>query len=134
MQMIVPFICGFLSRLDGVGERDRFLKFFPCKIPGINYMRYAIGLFVWAVTMDPVYILTYGAAASIPWGEKHEYMKHGLLSWMIIGYIWGMASLSFGYAVWMMALVTIAKWFEIDQSYFEFFVIGMGSTLWVWFK
>jgi hypothetical protein len=121
--------CGICSRLDGIGDGDDFIPGLHIfKDGGINYARYMIALFAWAVTGQWIYGLTYALAISVPWGEKHWWMKFGLWSWFGIGFIYGIASLSPLFALWLASLVVILKFYEIDQAYFEV-LLGMGCML-----
>lgn len=127
--------CGTLFRLDGVGAGDNFLpgvKLF--RQGGINYARYGIAAFAFASTLDPWHAAAYALAASIPYGEKHWWMKGGLVSWFLIGALWGGASLNWGMAVWLGVAVVIAKLCDLDQAWLEFGVLGCGSMLWTAFK
>lgn len=129
---LAVLMSGFLFRIDGWGSGDSFLPVWPYKnfrSGGINYTRYLIGILVWAVTHNFIYIFSYALAASIPYGEKHPWMKYGLLSWFIIGAMWGYASLNWGMALWLGCVVVIAKKLDLDWAITEFFVFGCGSTL-----
>jgi hypothetical protein len=91
LSSLAVLICGFLFRLDGWGRGDSFLPFWPYKnfkSGGINYSRYAIGFVVFGITHNPLHILSYALAASIPYGEKHIWMRYGIISWFVIGFIW----------------------------------------------
>ena len=119
---MLPIMSGILYRLDGFGKGDGFLPFWPFNkwtSGGVNYTRYAIGLFVAAWTWNWVYILTYGIASSIPYGEKHWWMKAGLISWFGIGFIWGIASLSLPMALWLGFITVVMKIFDTDHAVFE---------------
>ena len=137
LNLIAVILCGICFRLDGKGVDDPcFLPFRPfnnMKGVSLNYARYAIGFIVFSVTLNPLHIASYALAASIPYGEKHWWMKYGLLSWFGIGIIWGMASLSWGVALWLGCLLVIVKKYRLDWSLTEFFVLGCGSTLWLLF-
>lgn len=131
---LAVLMSGFLFRIDGWGRGDSFLPFWPYKSfrsGGINYTRYLIGFVVWAATHNPIYVISYALAASIPYGEKHAWMKYGLWSWFLIGFIWGYASLNPWFALWLGCLVTIVKKYDLDWAITEFFVFGVGSTIWM---
>ena len=112
--------CGICSRLDGIGDGDDFVPGLSIfNGGGINYARYAIGLFAYAITLNPIYLITFSLAVSIPWGEKHWWMKYGLRSWFFIGFVWGLASLSSLFALWLASLVVILKYYDINHAWFE---------------
>lgn len=137
LNLIAVIGCGVLFRLDGWGKNDGFLPFWPfnkLRSGGINYARYGIPLVVWIVTHNPWYLLSYGVVISIPYGEKHFWMKYKLASWWFIGILFGIASLHPGFALWFSCIVVIAKRFNLDHSLLEFFVLGIGSTLWLLFR
>jgi hypothetical protein len=92
-----------------------------------------LGLFAYAITLNPVYLITYSIAVSIPWGEKHWWMKYGLWSWFLVGFAWGLASLSPLFALWLASLVVILKYYNINHAWFEI-IIGMGCMLGVVIK
>jgi len=126
----LPIIAGVLGRLDGFGGLpDRFLPLgifnkWPKK--GINYTRYLIGLFIWVYTMNWIYILTYALAVSVPYGEKHWWMKAGLVSWFGIGLIYGIASLSWANALFCGMLLVAFKFYDMDQAWLELSFYGLG--------
>lgn len=138
LNFIRVLFCGVLFRLDGWGKGDGFLAVYPfCnwRSGGVNYSRYFIGFVVFGTTLNPLHILSYSIAAAIPYGENHWWMKKGLLSWFCIGALWGAASLSWGVSLWLGCLMVLVKKYKLDWSLTEFFILGMGSTLWLlWYK
>ena len=137
MNALVVVLNSFLYRLDGWGGGDGFLPISPFskwRCGGINYTRYAIGLAVWACTCNPVYLLTYSIAVSVPYGEKHWWMRYGLWSWFGIGLIWGGASLNHLYALFMASVVVITKYYDLDQAWWEFGIMGGLGTAWLLIK
>ena len=138
INILAVIFCGVATRLDGKGKDDpTFLPFSPFnRMYGwsLNYARYAIGPIVCAITHNPWHLVTYTLASSIPYGEKHPWMRYGTLSWFGIGLIWGGASLSWGVALWLGLVVSVSKMFDIDQANLEFFVLGCGSVSWLLFK
>lgn len=136
MSILAVILCGILYRLDGWGQNDTLLPFWPfnkLKFGGVNYARYAIAPVVFACTHNPLHLLSYTIAVSIPYGEKHWWMWYGSVSWFGIGLILGLASLSWGVGLWMGAIVAVAKFYNLDEAIFETFVLGMGSTAWLLF-
>lgn len=137
MNFLTVIFCGVLFRLDGKGSDDpTFLPFWPfdnLKGVSLNYARYAIAPIVFAITHNPLHLILYTVAIGVPYGERHWYMKWGVMSWFLYGALLGAASLSWGMSLWLGCVVAIAKKFDIDQSLLEFFVLGMGSTLWLCF-
>jgi hypothetical protein len=136
MSWIVVLINGILGRIDGWGKGDGFLPFWPLnklRVGGINYTRYLIGLTIFLLTWNWIYLVTYAIAASIPYGEKHWWMKYGVLSWFLIGAIFGGASLSWANTLWVGMLVIAMKFWDTDQAVFEFMFYSLG-TLWVVFR
>ena len=129
MNWLIPIISAFLYRIDGWGEGDNFLPFIKAKWGGLNYTRYVIVLVIALITHNWWYALTYGIATSIPYGEKHWWMKYGLVSWYLIGFIWGLASLDLAFALWLGFIVVIAKAYDIDHSLWEFFIMGGFGTI-----
>ena len=139
MGYLIVLFNGMLFRLDGWGKGDSFLPFKPFTLPswkigGINYTRYAIGAVIALYLHSWVYLATYAIAASIPYGEKHWWMKFGIVSWFVIGAIWGGASLSWGMALWMGVIVAIVKIMDIDWAWVEFGIFGILGSIWVLFK
>lgn len=136
LDILAVLFCGILFRLDGWGKGDGFLNvpyLRNIKWGGINYARYAIPCVVFGATLNPLYLLSFGIAVSIPYGEKHWWMKCGLVSWFLYGALLGAASLSWGISLWLGCVVVIAKKYDLDHSLLEFFVLGCGSTLWLLF-
>ena len=134
MTWIIPIFSGIAYRLDGWGDGDSFLNLWPFKYirgRGLNYSRYAIGFVIWAITGHWIYALTYSIAVSLPYGEKHWWMKFGYISWFFIGALFGAASLSWGNALWCGMLVLIMKFFDTDQSIFEFLIGSLGTLFFV---
>ena len=135
--ILAVIACGVLFRLDGWGKGDGFLNlpyFNKLRSGGMNYARYAIAPIVFAVTLNPLHLLSYTIAISVPYGEKHSWMKFGLISWFMYGALLGAASLSWGVSLWLGCLLVLAKKYRLDWSLTEFFVLGMGSTLFLAFK
>jgi len=129
MIYLIPFISAFLYRLDGVGDGDRFLCFLPWKIRGVNYARYAIGPVIALITHNWFYLVSYTIAVSIPYGEKHSWMKFGLLSWWVMGFIFGLASLNLSVGLWLGFVIAVMKEFDVNQSILEFFGFGFLGTI-----
>lgn len=137
MNYLAILICGILFRLDGWGKGDGFLPIRPfdkLRMGGFNYARYLIAAMVFLVSNNPWHLLTYTIASSIPYGEKHWWMKYGIVSWFLIGTMWGAASLHIGMMLWMGCAIAIAKSFDMDQAWLEFGMFGIGSTIWLAFK
>lgn len=135
MNFLIPIISGILGRLDGWGDGDPFLNIWPFKYirgRGINYSRYAIGFVIWAITGHWIYALTYPLAVALPYGEKHWWMQAGILSWFMIGALYGAASLSWGNALFCGMLVVGMKFFDTDQSIFEFLFYSLGTIIFIW--
>jgi len=142
--MIILLVSSVLYRLDGWGKDDRFLPFL--KWPqwgGVNYTRYLIGVFIWAVTMNPIYILTYAIAVSFPYGENSFLRKLGNnFCWAFVGFVFGLASLSWGNAVFCGALFwflmswsnnqTLASENRLNHSWVEFLFGGLGTLIHLW--
>jgi hypothetical protein len=126
--MPLLILSGILYRLDGWGKGDNFLSFIKIKWGGINYTRYLIGPVVALYTGNWWFALTYGIAASIPYGEKHWWMNYGHFSWFLTGLIWGLASLNIAFAVWFAFLVTMSKALDIDHAAWETFVMGVAGV------
>ena len=138
MNFLAVIANAFLYRLDGWGFGDNFLPCWPFnqlpKWGGINYARYLIGFTIWACTHNPIFVLTYTCAVSLPYGEKHWWMRYGLVSWFFIGAVWGLASLMWPYALFMGTVVVIAKVYDLDHAWWEFGIMGFLGTAWVLFK
>ena len=136
LNLIAVIFCGIAFRIDGWGRGDGFLPIYPfnkLRMGGLNYARYAIAPTIFAITHNPLHLLLYTVAISVPYGEKHWWMKYGLLSWFLYGALLGAASLSWGISLWLGCVVVIAKKYNLDHSLLEFFVLGCGSTLWLLF-
>lgn len=135
--ILVPIFAGVLYRLDGWGKGDSFLPFKPFTLPswrvgGVNYTRYAIGLLIAAHTLNWAYILTYGIAVSVAYGDDSLLQKlFGDFKWFIVGVAFGAASLSWGNALWCGCLLMALKWIDIDQAWFEFLVGSLGTLIFV---
>jgi hypothetical protein len=134
LAVLILIINGILYRLDGWGKGDAFLPFWPfnkyewLKTGGINYTRYAIGPVIALFTHQWWFLATYTVAASIPFGEKHWWMKYGLWSWFLIGLIWGAASLNWEFALWIGLVNVIAKKLNLTHSWWEFGIMGVLGT------
>lgn len=136
MNWLIPIISAIAWRLDGWGKGDSFLPFWPFtkpnwKIGGINYARYAIGFAIALFTANYWYILTYPIVLSVPYGEKHWWMKYGILGWFCVGALFGGASLSWGNALWCGMLLVGMKFIDMDWAWTEFLFGGLGTMIYV---
>ena len=99
---MLQLLSAILYRLDGWGAGDRFLPFLRWPLwGGINYSRYAIGAIVALFTNCWWYTFTYALAVSLPYGEKSwlRELFDDHWCWFIVGFAYGLASLSWGNAV-----------------------------------
>lgn len=137
MNFLIPIISAVLYRLDGWGDGDPFVNVWPLKYikgHGINYSRYAIGFVAWAFTGQWIYATTYAIAVSIPYKEGGWLEKiFGPFKWLVIGALFGGASLSWGNALWVGMIAFVTRYFEVDHSVWEFFVMGgLGTLVFSW--
>lgn len=131
VKAVVSLVSGILYRLDGWGRGDTFLPFFPFnRIPkwgGINYSRYAIGVVIALAKWNWIYVLTYGLAVSISYGEDGWLSKKlGVFQFAIVGLAFGLASLSLWRGIFCMVLFLGLKLFKVDHAIFEFVVGAVG--------
>ena len=140
--MLIQLLSAILWRADGWGRYDSFLPFFPfnkLKCGGINYSRYAIGFVIAWFTRNPWYILTYAIAVSIPYGEGSWIPEK--VRWLICGFMFGIASLSWGNAIFCSLLffflmclsnegiVSCHNEWYLDHSLVEFCFGGLGTMI-----
>ena len=142
--ILIPFISGFCFRLGGVGKDDRFLPFMKPPTPWANkWWRWGMGLPISLILFMTghgfssfIYIPTLFIATNVfAYGESAWMAKiFGWWRWPIYGCVLGFAaSLSWGIALWLGCVVAIAKRYDLDQSLLEFFILGIGSVIWILF-
>lgn len=128
---------GFLFRLDGVGN-DHFLPIWPFtlfKMDGLNYSRCGIGILAWLATGNLWHIPAYIIAANIPYSEKCWLSKYPLsreFNFLIYGFFMGLASFSWGNAVFcsllFFILMELSKFNRLNHAVLEV-LFGFGCCL-----
>lgn len=137
---MIQLISAILYRLDGWGKGDSFLPCWPfnkyewMKTGGINYARLVIGIPIAFAIHSWWPVITYFVASIIPYGDDSLLEKYlGPLKWLVVGFLFGAASLDISNALWLGIISLISKYFDINHSLWEFGVMGIGGTLiWIW--
>lgn len=97
MRYLIPLISSVIYRLGGWGKFG-FL-FIPIASPKL--WRWFIGIPIALITGNWIYVFTYCIATNVfSYGEKHPLTEiFGRFNWFISGFMFGLASLSWGNAV-----------------------------------
>jgi len=155
VNFIIPFCSSILFRLDGWGKGDKFLVCLPNWTPkwgGINYSRLIIGIPIALITGNWWFALTYFLMGLIfGYGEHHpitQLLGRGITSF-IYGFMFGLASLSLGNAIWCGFLFWILMYFsnvglpkkewwrETDYWYLDWSIVEisfgfLGTIFYLW--
>ena len=145
MIWLIPIISAIAYRTDGWGRRDTFLPIYPFnllpRVGGINYTRCCVGILPAILFHNLWFIPAYIIAGLIPYGENSPLQKYPFnkdFNWFFYGYIWGLASLSFGNALFCSLLFWflmqwsnygIGKKYKLDHAYLEFMFGGLSTLI-----